>query len=56
MCLAVEPFVSTKAKTVGNSGRDEWELVANDGSYIAQYEHTIVVRDNQEPLILTKID
>lgn len=28
MCLAVEPFVSTKAKTVGNSNRDEWELVA----------------------------
>ena len=56
MCLAVEPFVSTKAKTVGNSDRDEWELVANDGSYIAQYEHTIVVRENQEPLILTKID
>ena len=56
MCLAVEPFVSTKAKTVGNSDRDEWELVANDGSYIAQYEHTIVVRENAEPLILTKID
>ena len=56
MCLAVEPFVSTKAKTVTNTDKDEWELVAKDGSYIAQYEHTIVVRENDEPLILTKID
>ena len=56
MCLAVEPFVSTKAKTVTNTDKDDWELVAKDGSYIAQYEHTIVVRENQEPLILTKID
>ena len=56
MCLAVEPFVSTKAKIVTNTDRDDWELVAKDGSYIAQYEHTIVVRENQEPLILTKID
>jgi methionyl aminopeptidase len=56
MCLAVEPFVSTKAKIVTNTDKDDWELVAKDGSYIAQYEHTIVVRENQEPLILTKID
>ena len=56
MCLAVEPFVSTKAKTVTNTDKDEWELVAKDGSYIAQYEHTIVIRENNEPLILTKID
>ena len=56
MCLAVEPFVSTKAKIVTNTDKDDWELVTKDGSYIAQYEHTIVVRENQEPLILTKID
>ena len=46
----------SKAKTVTNTDKDEWELVAKDGSYIAQYEHTIVVRENDEPLILTKID
>lgn len=56
MCLAVEPFVSTKAKNVSNSGRDEWELVTKDSSFVAQYEHTIVIRENKEPLILTKID
>lgn len=56
MCLAVEPFVSTKAKEVQNSGRDDWELVTKDNSYVAQYEHTIVIRANEEPLILTKID
>ncbi|MBF0710006.1 MULTISPECIES: type I methionyl aminopeptidase [unclassified Gemella] len=56
LCLAVEPFVSTKTKEVSNSGRDEWELVSKDGSYVAQYEHTIMIRENQEPLILTKLD
>lgn len=56
MCLAVEPFVSSKAKTVKNSNRDDWELVTNDNSFVAQYEHTIVIREGQEPLILTKID
>ncbi|MBU0278802.1 MULTISPECIES: type I methionyl aminopeptidase [unclassified Gemella] len=56
MCLAVEPFVSTKAKEVSNSDRDEWELVTKDNSFVAQYEHTIMVRENEEPFILTKID
>lgn len=56
MCLAVEPFVSTKAKEVENSNRDEWELVTRDNSYVAQYEHTIVIQENESPLILTKID
>ena len=56
MCLAVEPFVSTNATEVKNSTRDEWELITDDNSYVAQYEHTIVVRENEEPLILTKID
>ncbi len=56
MCLAVEPFVSTKAKEVSNSGRDEWELVTKDNSYVAQYEHTIVIQADGEPIILTKID
>lgn len=56
MCLAVEPFVSTKAQEVSNSGKDEWELVTKDNSYVAQYEHTIVIQSNSEPIILTKID
>ncbi|MBF0716005.1 type I methionyl aminopeptidase [Gemelliphila palaticanis] len=56
MCLAVEPFVSTKAKEVANSGRDDWELITKDGSFVAQYEHTIVIQSGKEPIILTKID
>lgn len=56
MCLAVEPFVSTKAKEVSGSDKDEWELITKDGSFVAQYEHTIVIQKNSTPLILTKID
>lgn len=55
MCLAVEPFVSTKATTVINGSRDDWEFVTEDGSFVAQYEHTIVVQKG-EPIILTKLN
>lgn len=56
MCLAIEPFVSTKAKQVKNSTRDDWELITDDGSFVAQYEHTVVIQENGEPIILTKVD
>ncbi len=56
MCLAIEPFVSTKAKQVKNSTRDDWELITDDGSFVAQYEHTVVIQADGEPIILTKVD
>ncbi|KUP08212.1 methionine aminopeptidase [Bacillus coahuilensis m2-6] len=52
MVLAVEPFVSTKAEEIVK-GNDEWTLITEDNSFVAQVEHTIVVTKG-EPIILTK--
>lgn len=49
--VAVETFISTTssyAKTL----RDGWTMVGNNGGFMAQHEHTIVVTD-QAPIILT---
>ncbi|WP_426453683.1 type I methionyl aminopeptidase [Paenibacillus sp. S-38] len=52
MVLAVETFVSTGAEIVIED-KDGWGLVPPDrSSYIAQFEHTIVITRG-EPLILT---
>lgn len=48
--ITVEPFVSTGARTVVDSG-DGWTLV-NPGHFTAQYEHTIVITRGK-PLIMT---
>lgn len=53
MALAVETFVSTGGDFAVENG-DGWTLVADDGGFVAQYEHTIVVTDG-EPLIMTKL-
>ncbi len=52
VCLAVEPFVSTKAKIVTNTDKDDWELT-KDGSYMYNMNTIKGLRKNQEPLILT---
>ncbi|MEI5907986.1 type I methionyl aminopeptidase [Bacillus spongiae] len=52
LVIAFEPFVSTGAEHIVESG-DGWTLVTDDGSYVAQMEHTIVVTKG-EPIILTK--
>ncbi|MGF7030550.1 methionine aminopeptidase [Paenibacillus mucilaginosus] len=52
MVLAVETFVSTGAEIVIED-KDGWSLIPPDRqSYIAQFEHTIVITRGQ-PLILT---
>jgi len=51
MVLAVETFISTGAEYV-EDGRDGWAYVTPDKSYVAQYEHTIVVTKGK-PIILT---
>jgi methionyl aminopeptidase len=53
MVLAIETFVSTGAR-FAEEMEDGWTLSTSDGSYVAQYEHTIVVTDG-EPLILTRV-
>ncbi|MGG1660833.1 type I methionyl aminopeptidase [Brevibacillus sp. NRS-1366] len=51
MVLAVETFISTGTEYV-KDGRDGWAFVTPDKSYVAQYEHTIVVTKGK-PIILT---
>ena len=54
MVIAVEPFISTKA-TVVREGKNEWAYETNDGSIVAQKEHTIIVTKDG-PLLITKVD
>jgi methionyl aminopeptidase len=49
--VAIETFISTKA-TIAQEKGDGWTYVTNDGSMVAQHEHTIVVTDGK-PIILT---
>ncbi|WP_217606843.1 type I methionyl aminopeptidase [Chitinophaga sp. GbtcB8] len=50
--VAIETFISTRATYAYNKG-DGWTLVTNDGSFVAQHEHTIMITDGQ-PVILTQ--
>jgi methionyl aminopeptidase len=49
--VAVETFISTKGSYVHEKG-DGWTLLADEGEYVAQHEHTILITDG-EPIILT---
>ncbi|EPG72780.1 methionine aminopeptidase, type I [Leptospira fainei serovar Hurstbridge str. BUT 6] len=51
MVIAVETFISTGAKLAIESN-DGWTLTTPDKSYVAQFEHTIIVTE-QEPVLLT---
>jgi methionyl aminopeptidase len=51
LVLAVEIFISTGAEFV-KDGDDGWAFVTPDHSFVAQYEHTIVITKG-EPIILT---
>lgn len=49
--VAVETFISTGARFAQETA-DGWTLATDDGSYVAQHEHTILVTDGA-PRILT---
>jgi methionyl aminopeptidase len=51
LVLAVEPFLSVSAHFVVDDA-DGWTLRTDDGSLVAQFEHTMVVTNGQ-PLVLT---
>ncbi len=53
MVLAIETFVSTGAE-YAHEKSDGWSLTTTDESFVAQFEHTIVVT-SQIPIILTRI-
>ncbi len=54
MVIALETFISTKAQYAHQTD-DNWTMKTNDGSFVAQHEHTLIVTEN-EPIILTAIN
>lgn len=52
--VAIETFISTTS-TLARAKKDGWTLVGNQGGFMAQHEHTIVVTDHQ-PIILTEMN
>ena len=52
LVLAIEPFLSTGARR-SRPGDDGWTLHTEDGSAVAQFEHTVVVTAGA-PLVLTE--
>jgi methionyl aminopeptidase len=52
MAVAIETFVCTRGSLAVENG-DGWTLVADEGGYVAQYEHTVVITDGA-PLVMTK--
>lgn len=52
MAVAIETFVSTGGSFAVEKG-DGWTLVADDGGYVAQYEHTVVITDGA-PMVMTR--
>ena len=53
MVLAIEPFISTGEQFV-EEAEDGWTLYAPHGSWVAQFEHTIIVTE-QEPIVITAL-
>lgn len=51
MVIAIEPFLSTKSRTVSESD-DGWTLVGVPGNLSAQYEHTMIIT-RSEPIVVT---
>lgn len=51
MVLAIEPFLSMGG-TMAYEADDGWTLCTDDGSLVAQFEHTIIVT-KEDPIILT---
>ncbi len=52
--VAIETFISTSS-TFTKTLKDGWTLVGNNGGFMAQHEHTIVVTDGK-PIILTEMN
>ncbi|MDO4581825.1 MAG: type I methionyl aminopeptidase [Bacillota bacterium] len=52
LVLAIEPFISAGEDFVDELD-DGWTLVTPSRSQVVQFEHTVMVREGEEPLILT---
>ena len=51
MVIAIEPFLSTKSRTVAEAD-DGWTLVGVPGNLSAQFEHTMIITRG-EPIVVT---
>lgn len=54
MVIALETFISTNANFVYETD-DDWTMLAENNSFVAQHEHTLIVTEDQ-PIILTKVN
>ncbi|MBO9632433.1 MAG: type I methionyl aminopeptidase [Chitinophagaceae bacterium] len=52
--VAIETFISTSS-TYAETLSDGWTMVGNNGGFMAQHEHTIVVTEGM-PIILTEMN
>jgi methionyl aminopeptidase len=52
--VAIETFISTHS-TYAKTLEDGWTMVGNNGGFMAQHEHTIIVTDDK-PIILTEMN
>jgi len=50
--VAIETFISTGSSYAYDKG-DGWTFITNDGSFVAQHEHTLVIMDDQA-MVLTE--
>ena len=53
MVITIEPFLTTGARHIYTED-DGWTLKTTDGSRSVQFEHTLVVTQNQ-PIIVTQV-
>lgn len=56
LVIAIEPFLCHGDEYVEDFGSDGWTLKTPRRMIVAQFEHTIMVREEQPPLILTALD
>lgn len=52
--VAIETFIST-ASTYARTLEDGWTMVGDEGGFMAQHEHTIVITD-EKPIVLTEMN
>lgn len=52
--VAIETFISTRS-TIATTLPDGWTMVGENGGFVAQHEHTIVVTSGK-PIVLTEVN
>ena len=51
--MAIEPFVSARDSYVVETNQDGWSLATPHRCQVVQFEHTVMAREGEPPLILT---